>query len=70
MTTTYYLLRTKSTSQGDGAFLGVDVNGTAARVPDAAGARRFGSIEEAEQYSQINATQFGGFEIEVRTASE
>ena len=69
MSTTYYLLRTKSTSQGDGAYLGTDANGAAALVSDAVGARRFATLSDAEQYSHDNVAQFGGFEIEVRTAS-
>lgn len=66
MTTTYYLLRVKTSAQGDGAYLGVDTNATPALVASSATARRFASIEEAELAAAGTGPELGGFEIEVR----
>ena len=68
MSTTYYLLRTKTSAQGDGAYLGTGVDGELELVSSPAGARRFASLQEAEQTGQGDGAQFGGFEIEVRNA--
>jgi hypothetical protein len=68
MTTTYYLLRTKSSAQGDGAYLGTGVDGALELVSTPTSARRFASLQEAEQTGQVDGAQFGGFEIEVRNA--
>ena len=66
MSTTYYLLRVKTSAQGDGAYLGIDGNAAPTLVPVPVNARRFGSIDEAEQTSKEMGADFGGFEIEVR----
>ncbi len=66
MSTTYYVLRVKTSAQGDGAYLGVDANAVPALVTSPASARRFASLAEAEQSSQDGGASFGGFEIEVR----
>lgn len=68
MSTTFYLLRTKTSAQGDGAYLGADANGAAELVATAGAARRFNSLAEAEEFSVANADHFGGFEIEVRNS--
>ena len=72
--TTYYLLRTKTSAQGDGAYLGadlgVDANASAALVASATAARRFASLADAEQASQEIGPTFGGFELEVRNSAD
>lgn len=65
---TYYLLRDKTTTVGDGPYVGLAADGAHTMVPEHLQARRFATIEDAEQYvgsvSEVNST----LEIEVRTA--
>lgn len=66
---TYYVLRSKTTSVGDGPYVGSDTDAGQALVADIQQARRFAAIEDAEQYAGSMRETFGEFEIEVRTAS-
>lgn len=68
--TTYYLLRSKNSAVGDGAYLGVDGEGKPALVATHLEGRRFPSIELAEQVAQDVNEQFGGLEIEVRNTAD
>lgn len=68
MSTTYYLLRVKTSAQGDGAYLGSDANAQPALVPSHFAARRFTTLAEAEQCGREDGASFGGFEIEVRNS--
>ena len=70
MSTTYYLLRTKTSAQGDGAYLGMDADAAASLVATAATARRFESLAEAERASEEIDPEFGGFEVEVRNSAD
>lgn len=64
--TTYYLLRSKNSAVGDGAYLGLDGEGRPAMVPTHLEGRRFPTIEAAEETAKDIGEQFGGLEIEVR----
>ena len=64
---TYYLLRSKTTSVGDGPYVGLAAENMQTLVADHLQARRFGSLEEAEQYAGSISATAGTFEIEVRT---
>ncbi len=66
---TYYVLRSKSTTVGDGPYVGPGTETDQVLVGDIQQARRFGAIEEAEQYAGSVRETFGEFEIEVRTTS-
>ena len=68
MSTTYYLLRTKTSAQGDGAYLGANADAASPLVPTAATACRFASLAEAEQAAAHLGPQHGGFELEVRNS--
>ena len=70
MTTTYYLLRSKDTAVGDGSYLGTDAEGSAAVVVTHQEARRFATLEHAEQTAAELGEQFDGFETEVRNCDE
>ena len=63
----YYLLRAKTTSVGDGPYVGLAAEGTQTLVADHLQARRFGSLEEAEHHAGSISATAGAFEIEVRT---
>jgi hypothetical protein len=64
---TYYLLRSKSTTVGDGPYVGLAEDGSLQLFPEYLQAKRFLSIEEAEKYSGSVKETAGEFEIEVRT---
>lgn len=64
--TTYYLLRSKNSAVGDGAYLGTDGEGGPAMVPTHIDGRRFPTIEAAEEAARDIGEKFGGLEIEVR----
>jgi hypothetical protein len=64
--TTYYLLRSKNSAVGDGAYLGTDGEGNASMVATHLEGRRFPSIEAAEEAAKDIGEKFGGLEIEVR----
>ncbi|MBV8636115.1 MAG: hypothetical protein JO002_16600 [Burkholderiaceae bacterium] len=64
--TTYYLLRSKNSAVGDGAYLGSDGEGRPTMVPTHLDARRFPALDAAEQAAREVGEQFGGLEIEVR----
>ncbi|MBC7414534.1 MAG: hypothetical protein H7327_06330 [Herminiimonas sp.] len=66
---TYYVLRAKSTTVGDGPYVGSTGEGDHAMVADLQQARRFDAIEDAEQYACKVAESSGEFEIEVRTTA-
>jgi hypothetical protein len=66
---TYYILRARTTTMGDGPYVGLASDGAHAVVPEAIQARRFASLADAEAYSGAMGETFGDFEIEVRTAS-
>ena len=66
---TYYLLRSKSTTIGDGPYVGFDDSGSHKLVPEHVQAKRFSSIEEAENYAGSVKETAGEFEIEVRTTA-
>lgn len=66
---TYYLLRSKSTTVGDGPYVGLAADGAHIMVPEHLQARRFSSIEDAEQYVGTVSEVDNVFEIEVRTAA-
>ena len=64
---TYYLLRSKSTTVGDGPWLGINTEGVHATVSERQQARRFASIEDAERHAGTLSEMHGAFEVEVRT---
>jgi hypothetical protein len=64
--TTYYLLRSKNSAVGDGAYLGTDGDGKATMVATHLEGRRFPTLEAAEEVAKDIGEQFGGLEIEVR----
>ena len=66
---TYYVLRSKATTVGDGPYVGPGTETDQTLVADIQQARRFAAIEEAELYVASVAEAFGEFEIEVRTTS-
>lgn len=65
---TYYLLRAKTTTVGDGPYVGLAADGVHTMVMEPLQARRFGSLDEAEQHAGTISENAGAFEIEVRTA--
>lgn len=65
---TYYLLRAKASSVGDGPYVGLASDGVEGMVSDHLQARRFASIEEAEAYCGTSGETADTFEIEVRTS--
>lgn len=67
--TTYYVLRSRTTTMGDGPYVGLAADGAHAVVPDVMQARRFASLAEAESYAGTMGETFGEFELEVRTAA-
>jgi hypothetical protein len=66
---TYYILRARTTTMGDGPYVGLASDGAHAVVPEAIQARRFASLADAEAYAGAMGETFGAFEIEVRTAA-
>lgn len=68
--TTYYLLRSKTSAVGDGAYLGTDGEGRPAMVSTHSEGRKFPSIEAAEETAKEIGEQFGGLEIEVRNTPD
>ena len=64
---TFYLLRAKGTSVGDGPYVGLGPDGAHASVIEPAQARRFATLEEAQAHAGAMSEQFGELEIEVRT---
>jgi hypothetical protein len=70
MTTTYYLLRSKNSAVGDGAYLGTDGDGNPGMVATHLEAKRFPTIEAAEETAKDIGEQLGGLEIEVRNTTE
>jgi len=68
--TTYYLLRSKTSAVGDGSYLGTDGEGKLAMVPTHTEGRKFPSIEAAEEAAGEVGEQFGGLEIEVRNTAD
>lgn len=66
---TYYVLRSKATTVGDGPYVGLGTETEQTLVPDIQQARRFAAIGEAEQHAAKVRDAFGEFEIEVRTTS-
>jgi hypothetical protein len=68
MSTTYYLLRTKDTAPGNGAYVGHDDKGESAIVTAAPDAHRFDELEVAEQRAGELVEQFGELEVEVRNS--
>jgi hypothetical protein len=68
MTTTYYLLRTKESAIGNGAYLGHDTGGDLALITSNQNAHRFDSFEAAEQCAAQVPAEFGVFEMEVRNS--
>lgn len=70
MTTTYYLLRSNNSAIGDGAYVGTDGEGNVCMVASHADARRFPTLEAAEESIAGAGEKFGGLEIEVRNSAE
>lgn len=66
---TYYLLRAKATTVGDGPYVGLAGDGAHALVTEHLQARRFASLEEAERYAGSVSDTARTFEIEVRTTA-
>ena len=66
---TYYLLRAKGSSVGDGPYVGLASDSLDGMVSDHLQARRFASIDEAEQHAGSLGETAGAFEIEVRTTA-
>lgn len=66
---TYYVLRSKTTTVGDGPYVGPGTKIDQVLVGDVQQARRFTAIDEAEQYAGSMRDTFGEFEIEVRTTT-
>ena len=70
MTTTYYVLRTKTTAIGNGSYLGVSRDGINAIVNSMQGATRFDALEEADLCAAQVGAELGEFEVEVRNTNE
>ena len=70
MSTTYYLLRTKTTPIGNGSYLGINRDGVDAIVNTNQDALRFDGLEAAEQYAMQIREELGEFEIELRNTNE
>jgi hypothetical protein len=70
MASTFYLLRSKDSAVGDGSYLGTDGDGNLAMVATHLEAKRFATIDAAEQAVVSAGNSLGGFEIEVRTSDE
>jgi hypothetical protein len=68
MSTTYYLLRTKDSAPGNGAYVGQDDKGESAIVTTVPDAHRFDELEAAEQRAVELVEQFGELEVEVRNS--
>lgn len=66
---TYYLLRSKATTVGDGPYVGLAADGLHQLVSEHTYAKRFPSLEEAEHYAGSVKETAGEFEIEVRTTA-
>lgn len=66
---TYYLLRIKATSVGDGPYVGLAPDDAHILVPGHLQARRFASLEEAERHAGSIGDTANAFEIEVRTTT-
>ena len=66
---TYYVLHSKTTTVGDGPYVGPGTDTDQALVGELQQARRFATIDEAEEYAGSVRETFGEFEIEVRTTS-
>lgn len=66
---TYYLLRIKATSVGDGSYVGLAPDDAHILVPGHLQARRFASLEEAERHAGSIGDTANAFEIEVRTTT-
>jgi hypothetical protein len=66
--TTYYLLRSRNTTVGDGPYVGLAEDGVHTLVPSQSQARRFSTIEEAESYAGGVGKAADEFEVEVRIA--
>ncbi len=66
---TYYVLRSKTTTVGDGLYVGPGTETEQGLVAEVQQARRFAAIEEAEQHAAEVRDTLGEFEIEVRTTS-
>ena len=64
---TFYLLRAKGTSVGDGPYVGLAPDGAHSSVIEPAQARRFMTLEEAQAHAGAMSEQHGNWEIEVRT---
>lgn len=70
MATTYYLLRSKNSAVGDGAYLGTDGEGSPTMVASHLEGRRYSNLESAEEVARDIGEQFGGLEIEVRNTED
>lgn len=70
MSTTYYLLRTKTTAIGNGAYLGINRDGVGAIVNTNQDAFRFDGLESAAQHAMQIREELGEFEIELRNTTE
>jgi hypothetical protein len=64
--TTYYLLRTKQSTAGNGPYVGHDADGDLILVTGSENARHFDSLDAADQFSMRIHEQFNGLETEVR----
>lgn len=70
MSTTYYLLRTKTTPMGNGSYLGINRDGVGAIVNTNQDALRFDALDAAEQHAVQIREELGEFEIELRNTNE
>ena len=70
MSTTYYLLRTKASAPGNGAYLGINREGVGAIVNTNQEAFRFEELAAAEQHAEQIRDELGEFEIELRNTIE
>lgn len=65
---TYYLLRSKQTSVGDGPYVGLAADGVHLLVPARLQARRFASLADAEHHAGKLGEKSGEFEVEIGTS--
>lgn len=66
---TYYLLRAKGSSVGDGPYVGLAPEEADGLVSGHLQARRFATLDEAERYAGSISDTASTFEIEVRTTT-
>jgi len=68
VSTTYFVLRSRSMAANPGRYVGLVRNGAHLLVHNQRSARRFSSIEAAQCYAGKTKQILGEFDVEMRTA--